>query len=160
KSLRALHSALGIVMAAVVLISITSSHIRQYEQALEELQTLKNLQWGDYADFCAKFLVKEFKQKYIEQTRDDYKSIFKDKDKIDMRDPVEVAVLPIVLIPPDRCTLASYRAFLSDNDEIGYYSPGQAEFIASIVVTDFDNPNRKPDWFLKTSTIHLVKSEL
>jgi hypothetical protein len=160
KSLRGLHSALGIVMAAIILIGITSSQVRKYEQALEELQNLKKLPWQDYAEFCLTILRRDFEPRYIEETRSDYVSVFKDKYKIKMKEPFEVALLPIVLVPPEGSTLATYRNFLSDSDEIGYYRPGRAEDVASIVVTDFDNPKKQPDWFSPESTIDFVQSEL
>jgi hypothetical protein len=147
-------------MAAVILISITSSQVRGYEQALEELQTLKKLSWQDYAEFCMEILKKDFEAKYKQEVQTDYVQVFRDKYKIDTRIPLSTNLLPIVVIPSEGSTLATYRSFLSGQNQIGYYRPGQAEIIAKIVTTDFDSAKKQPDWFSPTSTIHYVNIEL
>ena len=156
KSLRTLHSALGIVMAAIVLISITSSQVRHYEQALEELQTLKKLSWQEYVEFCLALLEKDFKSHDVDETRTDYIGVFRNKYKLDTNESLEIKLLPIVLIPPQGVTLATYKSFFSSKTEIGYYRPPLAEEVAKIVTTDFDDPKNEPDKFTPKSTIHYV----
>ena len=141
KSIRSIHTALCIVMGAIILISVTSYRAHKYDGALDDLRDLKQLPWGEYGDFCLALLTNEYKEKYDGVVSNEYETAIRDmlklKVNVDSRHKIS-NLIPFVSILPASAKISEYRGFLAKS-EIGYYRPGPASEAISIISTDFDH---------------------
>ena len=153
KSLRTVHLTLCVVTAVMVLIMITTNQADRYQKGLDELQSLKDLSWDQYADDPLGILDKELRPSTLKKLQMEYGSVFEGKRAGHVSPKVEMKLLPLLPLPGNR--ISDYRKFIMGPNEIGFYEPADPTEIVPIISTDFNSKAWEPGLLFSRSYLAL-----